>query len=74
LADKVKQEGYKQADSLQARAGSNPLLQVGAKAAADKLRKEADDKSATIVREANQRADSVVAAAREQASKISGTP
>ena len=74
LADKVKQEGYKQADSLQARAGSNPLLQAGAKVAADKLRKEADDKSATIVREANQRADSVVAAARAQASKISGTP
>jgi vacuolar-type H+-ATPase subunit H len=70
LADKVKQEGYRQADSVQAKAGSNPLLQVGAKAAADRIRKETDDKAAKIVSEANQRADSLVSAARQQASKV----
>jgi hypothetical protein len=69
LADKVKTEGYRQADSLVAKAGGNPLLQVAAKPAADKLRKQADDKAAGIVRAANERADSVVAAARQRAEK-----
>jgi hypothetical protein len=66
LADKVKLTGYQQADSLTARA-SNPLLKAAAKPAADQLRKQADDQAAGIVREANQRADSLVAAARRQA-------
>ncbi|HET7631008.1 MAG TPA: AsmA-like C-terminal region-containing protein [Gemmatimonadaceae bacterium] len=72
LADKVKEEGYKQADSLTARAGGNPLAQVAAKAAADKLRQQADEKAASIVRIAGERADSVVAAARRQAEKVGG--
>ena len=67
LAARVKAEGYRQADSLTARAGTNPLAQMAAKAAADKLRQQADDKAARIVREANQRADSLVAAARARA-------
>ena len=69
LADKVKAEGYRQADSLVAKAGDNALVQLAAKPAADKLRKQADDKSASIVRAANARADSVIAAARAQAEK-----
>ncbi|HMA01636.1 MAG TPA: AsmA-like C-terminal region-containing protein [Gemmatimonadaceae bacterium] len=69
LADKVKAEGYRQADSLVAKAGGNPFVQAAAKPAADRLRKQADDKSADIVRAANDRADSVVAAARRQAEK-----
>ena len=71
LADKVKSEGYRQADSLVAKAGDNALVQLAAKPAADKLRKQADDKSASIVRAANARADSVIAAARAQAEKSS---
>ena len=74
LADTVKQIGYAQADSLTAKAGSNPLLQVAAKAAADKLRKQSDDKAAAIVRTANQRADSLVASARAQAAKAGAKP
>jgi hypothetical protein len=73
LADKVKTEGYRQADSLVAKAGGNPLLQVAAKPAADKLRKQTDDRAAEIVRAANQRADSLVAAARRQADRNPAT-
>ncbi len=74
LADTVKQTGYRQADSLTAKAGDNPLMQVAAKAAADKLRKQSDDKAAAIVRAANERADSMVASARAQAAKIGAKP
>lgn len=66
LAETVKKEGYQQADALTANA-SNPILKAAAKPAADKLRKESDDKAAGIVRDANQRADGIVAAARKQA-------
>jgi hypothetical protein len=67
LAAQVKQTGYQQADSLMGRAGDNPLLQAGAKVAADKLRQETDTKASGIVSEAGRRADSLVAAARRQA-------
>ena len=69
LADKVKSEGNRQADSLVAKSSGNPLLQLAVKPAADKLRKQADDKAAGIVGAANTRADSLVAAARRQADK-----
>ena len=71
LADKVTMEGYRQADSLVAKAGGNPFVQAAAKPAADRLRKQTDDKAAGIVRAANQRADSLVAAARRQAERSS---
>jgi hypothetical protein len=67
LAASVKRTGNQQADSLMGRAGSNPLLQAGAKVAADKLRKESDDKAKGIVDEASRRADSLVAGAKKQA-------
>ncbi|MFL5460213.1 MAG: AsmA-like C-terminal region-containing protein [Gemmatimonadales bacterium] len=67
LAAGVKRTGYQQADSLMGRAGDNPLLQAGAKVAADKLRQETDAKAAGIISEASNRADSLVAAARRQA-------
>jgi hypothetical protein len=67
LAERVKREGYLQADSLLARSGDG-LAGVAAGVAADRLRKEADDKSARIVSEADQRADALVAEARQQAS------
>jgi cell division septum initiation protein DivIVA len=44
-----------------------PLAQAAAKLAADRLRKEADAKSARIVQEADQRAQSLVAEARRGA-------
>jgi vacuolar-type H+-ATPase subunit H len=69
LADKVKTEGYRQADSLVAKTGGNPLMQMAAKPAAEKLRKQTDDKAAGILRTANERADSLVAAARKQAER-----
>ena len=71
LADKVKKEGYQQADSLTGKAGNNPLLQAAAKPAADQLRKQSDDRAADIIREAQNRADSVVAAAQRQAEQLS---
>jgi len=73
LSDKVKTEGYRQADSLVAKAGGNPFVQAAAKPAADRLRKQTDDKAASIVSAANQRADSLVAAARRQAERGSAS-
>jgi hypothetical protein len=67
LAASVKRTGNQQADSLMGRAGSNPLLQAGAKVAADKLRAESDAKAKGIVDEASRRADSLVAGAKKQA-------
>jgi hypothetical protein len=67
LAANVKRTGDQQADSLMGRAGSNPLLQAGAKVAADKLRAESDQKAKGIVDEASRRADSLVAGAKKQA-------
>jgi hypothetical protein len=66
LAADVKRAGYQQADALAAEAGDNPLLQAGAKVAADKLRQETDEKAAGIISEGSRRADSLVASARRQ--------
>ncbi|HEX5819237.1 MAG TPA: AsmA-like C-terminal region-containing protein [Gemmatimonadales bacterium] len=74
LAEKLKSEGYQQADSLMARAGSNPLRQTAASLAAGQLRKQSDEKAATIIEEAGARADSVVAAARRRAEELGGAP
>ncbi|HEY0674406.1 MAG TPA: AsmA-like C-terminal region-containing protein [Longimicrobiales bacterium] len=64
LADKLRREGYQQADSLEARASG--LARIAAKAAADRLRKETDAKADAIVREADTRAQTVVAEARKR--------
>jgi hypothetical protein len=74
LADKLKLEGHQQADSLAAKAGTNPLRQTAAALAANQLRKQTDDKAASIVREAVRRADSLVASARRQAEQLGGAP
>jgi hypothetical protein len=65
LAAKVKKEGYLQADSLVAK--STGLAQIGAKVAADQLRKETDAKAAGIVKEADKKAASLVAEAKKKA-------
>jgi cell division septum initiation protein DivIVA len=72
LADRLKSEGYQQADSLTAKAGGNPLRQTAAALAADQLRKQSDDKAASIIREAGAQADGLVAAARRQAEQLGG--
>ena len=64
LAARVKLTGYQQADSLEGRAGDNPLVAAGAKVAADKVREETDSKAQSIISEASKRADSLVAAAQ----------
>jgi hypothetical protein len=69
LADKVKKEGYQQADSLVAKS-KDGLAKMAATAAADQLRKETDNKAAQIVREADQKANALV----EQAKKQAGAP
>jgi hypothetical protein len=73
LAEKVKQEGYQQADALTARA-DNPILKAAAEPVADELRNEADDKAAGIIGEASRRADSLVAEAERQAEQMAGEP
>jgi hypothetical protein len=65
LAASVKRTGYAQADSLVAKA-SGPLAQAAAGVAADRLRKQSDEKSASIIKEADQRANALVAEARKK--------
>ena len=67
LADTVKTTANQQADSLVARAGTDPLKQAAAKLAADRIRKEGDNRAAQIVQTADARADSLVAATRRTA-------
>jgi hypothetical protein len=66
MAEKVKKEGYLQADSLVAKS-EGPLAQAAARLAADRLRKETDAKAAQIVSEADKRASSLVAEAKKKA-------
>jgi len=66
MAEKVKKEGYLQADSLVAKS-EGPFAQAAAKLAADQLRKETDAKAAGIVKEADARANSLVAEAKKKA-------
>jgi hypothetical protein len=73
LADRVKQEGYQQADALTAKA-DNPILKAAAEPAAQELRDQADDKAAGIVNEASRRADSLVAEAERKANQIADEP
>jgi hypothetical protein len=65
LAASVKRTGYAQADSLVAKA-NGPLAQAAAGVAADRLRKQSDEKSASIIQEADQRANALVTEAKKQ--------
>ena len=67
LAANVKRTGYAQADSLVAKS-NGPSAQAAAGLAADRLRKQSDEKSASILHEADQKANALVAEARKQAS------
>ena len=69
LADQTKKQGYDNAKKLEDQA-SNPIAKIAAKKAADKLRKEADDKSAQIISDGNKKADDIMKAAHEKADKL----
>jgi vacuolar-type H+-ATPase subunit H len=69
LSDQVKKDGYAQAQSLEDQA-KNPLAKIAAKKAADKLRKETDDKAAKIITDGDQKADDIMKAAHDKADKL----
>jgi hypothetical protein len=69
LAEGVRLEGDVQANSLLERA-TNPLARTAARPAADRLRREADERAQQIVREGDRRADELVAEAQRRASAL----
>lgn len=69
LADKLKEEGYAQAQKLEDDA-KDPLAKIGAKLAADALRKETDKRAQQVIDEGNKNADKVLDAARKQADNL----
>ncbi|MEO8148441.1 MAG: AsmA-like C-terminal region-containing protein [Bacteroidia bacterium] len=66
-SDKVRKEGYAQADALIKKAGDNPLAKVGAQQASFKLKKETDKKADQVISEANKQADGIVNDAKKKA-------
>ena len=69
LAKTVKEEGYAQADKLMEEA-TNPITRAAARPAADRLRKEADERAAQIIREADRRAEQVMEEAQKKADEL----
>jgi len=69
LAEQTRKAGYEQAANLEKQA-NNPIQKIAAKKAAEKLRKETDDKAGKIESEANQKADSIMKSAQEQADRV----
>jgi hypothetical protein len=69
LAQKGKDEAYKLAKQTEDSA-KNPLERIAKKAAADKLRKEADEKHKKAVGEADKRADQLVKDAEAKGDKL----
>ena len=70
LADTVRVEANTRADSLVART-TNPIAKAAAQAAANRLKKEANDRADAMIRDADKRANDVVAEARRKAAQIS---
>jgi hypothetical protein len=71
LAESVRTEGYEQADALVERA-SGPVARAAARTAADRLRRETDERANRIISEADARADQLVAEARRRADDGAG--
>lgn len=69
LAKKGKDEAYKAADDLVAKT-KNPLEKAGAKIAADKMKKEADNAYNKAVEKTNKEADNAYAASEQKANKL----
>lgn len=70
IAEEARKTGYAQADKLEKEAGNNPLKKGAAKLAADKLRKETDQKADKLRQEADEQARAVLTKAEEEAEKI----
>jgi vacuolar-type H+-ATPase subunit H len=73
LADKTVREGYAAAQKLEDEA-KNPISKKAAKVAADKMRSETDEKAARIVKEGDNKANQLMAAAQKQANDILNKP
>jgi hypothetical protein len=69
LAKKGKDEAYKAADDLVAKT-KNPLEKAGAKIAADKMKKEADNAYNKAIEKTNKEADNAYTAAEQKANKL----
>jgi len=69
LSEKTKQEGYNAATELEKQA-TNPIAKIAAKKAADKLRKETDEKAAAIITTADKKSADVLAEAQLKADKL----
>jgi hypothetical protein len=69
-ANSVRSEAAKQAKALMDQAGSNPIKQVAAKKAGEKLVKEAEEKAVKIEKEGDAKADTIMREAREKADKL----
>jgi len=69
VADQAKSELYKLADDTE-KSAKNILEKSAKKIAADKIRKEADEKHAKAIAEANKNADKIVAEAKAKGDKM----
>jgi hypothetical protein len=69
LSDQTKKEGYANAQKLEDEA-KNPVAKIAAKKAAEKVRKETDEKCNKIIAEGNKRSDDIMKAAHEKADKL----
>ncbi|MFK7755322.1 MAG: AsmA-like C-terminal region-containing protein [Flavobacteriales bacterium] len=69
LADKGKEEAYKAAQQLED-AAKKPWEKVGAKLAADKARKKADETHTKAVNKTNEKADKIISDAQERANSL----
>jgi hypothetical protein len=69
-AEKARKEGYKRADQLVAKAGTNPLKQVAAKEGAKQIRRETDKRADQLSKEADKRATQIVAEAKKRTEQL----
>lgn len=70
LSAKTKTEGYKQADELIKKAGSNIFKKKAAEVAADKLRKSTDEKANAITQKGEETAQGILNTAKKQTDKL----
>lgn len=73
LSEKARKEGYKQADAIIEKAGSNIFKKKAAQIAADKLKKTADEKAEEIITKGNDTAKTIIDTAENQTDKLQTT-
>ena len=69
-AEKVRETARDQSAKLKKKAKGNPLQEIAAKEAGDKLVEQADKQSKKLVKEADDQADRLIAEARKQKDKL----